>query len=441
MEEDAYQIVGGTPLKGTIKVSGAKNVALKVIISALMFDGPVTLHNVPRIKDVTELIHLIRKLGVRAEFADRNTVEIDPSTLSQSTVDMLHATRIRASFMLFAPLLHKFKACRVPNPGGCRIGARSIDRIIEGMQALGISVTYDRGTGYYDAKLEGTVQGEYHFLKPTHTGTEMLLMLAVCGQNVKLHNVAQEPEVDELIRFLNEAGAAIKREGTSLTITGAASLKQTKPFSIVGDRNEAATFAVLGIASRGDVTVTGLPVQLLTTFTKKVEEAGGGVQIVNDVTTRFYYKGDLTASSVETAPHPGFMTDWQPNWAVLMTQATGESIIHERIFENRFAYAMELRKLGAKVDYTYPAIDNPQEYYHFKYDATKNYQQVIRITGPTKLHNAVLTINDLRAGACLAIAALIAEGESVVQNASILERGYENFVEKVTSIGGSITKI
>ncbi len=440
--EDAYIIKGGKPLKGEVKLSGAKNVALKVIISSLLFEGEVTLENIPRINDVHELLHLIRSMGGKAEFTKSNTVVVNGSLIKTNKVDFLHGSKMRVSFMLFAPLLAKFKECYVPNPGGCRIGARPIDRIIEGMKSIGIEVDYDSSTGYYHAIMTKRPSGKYRFAKPTHTGTELLILISLLGEKtIQLENCALEPEIDELIHFLNEGGANIKRNGTKISVSPFASLIQKKPFTIMADRNEAVTYATLAIATKGNIVVSGVPKYLILTFINCLNKAGGGFQELGENSYRFFYRGDLTAHNIETAPYPGFMTDWQPNWAVLMTQAKGDSVIHERVFENRFSYVEELKKLGAEIEYVKMPVKNPMEYFFFNFDPSKKYNQSIRIKGPQGLHGGVLTIADLRAGATLAIAAFSAEGESVINNASILERGYEDFVEKTRKLGGEIRKL
>ncbi len=441
--EDSYIINGGKKLFGEVQLSGAKNVALKVIIASLMFDGPVTLQNIPHIKDVEELTHLITILGGKAQFTSGNTMVVDGTTLKESTVDLLHGSKIRVSFMLFAPLLYRLGKAVIPNPGGCRLGARSIDRVIDGMQKLGIPVTYDSKTGYYDSSLTQKPKGEYKFIKPSHTGTELLIMLSILsqGNTVLLKNVGLEPEIDELISFLNQGGAKIKRQGTNIQIEGISNLRQKEPFTITNDRNEAVTYAAMAVATKGEVTISGIGNEFISSFLQKMKEIGVDVSELSNDVWRFQYKGSLQASKIETAPHPGFMTDWQPPWAVLMTQAVGESTIIERMFENRFSYVDELRKLGANIEYIKPPINYPEEYFFFNFDPAKKYNQAIRINGQEELHGGVLNISDLRAGATLAIAALVAEGESVISGASILERGYENFVEKVQKLGGEIKKI
>lgn len=439
--EDAFEIKGGKQLKGEVRLSGAKNVSLKVILAALMFDHKVQLQNVPRINDVFELMDLVRDLGGVAEFTADNDIVIDGTKINKNKVDLLHGSKIRVSFMLFAPLLHKFKTCFVPNPGGCRIGARPIDRIVDGMKKLGIYIEYDSETGYYKAVQENSVHGTYRFPKSSHTGTELLILLSVIGNgSVILENAALEPEIDDLISFLNASGAKIRRDAQTISIQAVSQLHNENPYTIPSDRNEAVTFASLALATKGDITIYPIAATQLTEFIKKVKEADGGFEQNGD-RLRFYFIKTLKAIDAETSPHPGFMTDWQPNWAVLMTQAIGKSIICERVFENRFGYVEELRKLGAVIDYIKNPHINPIDYFFFNFDPAKKYNQTIRIHGPQNLHGGALQITDLRAGATLAIAALVAEGESVINNASILERGYENFVLKVKSLGGDIEKV
>jgi len=440
--EDAYRIQGGKKLAGEVKLSGAKNAALKMVIGALMFEGKVTLKNVPRIRDLDELLHLFTELGATAEFIGENTVVIDGSGLKSNTVDLLHGSKIRSTFLLFAPLLKKFGQAHIPNPGGCRIGARPIDRIMNGLKELGGIVEYDHETGYYHAKLPSKTHGTYTFEKPSHTGTEFMIMLSLfSGGTVRIHNAALEPEIDDLISFFNEGGAKIHREGTSILVEGVTSLTQEKPYTIVSDRNEAVTFAVLGLITKGDVTVGPINPQLLDVFISTVKKCGGGVEILGEDNVRFYYYGPMKATHIETEPHPGFMTDWQQNWVVLMTQAEGISTVHERVFENRFAFVSELQKLGAQIEFDNTPVVNPKDYYHFTYNEEKTYHQAIKIFGPQQLHSGVLTVTDLRAGATLAIAALLVPGESIVNGVSILERGYERFVEKVIKLGGEIKRL
>lgn len=439
--EEAFIINGGKPLKGHIELSGAKNIALKVLVASLLFKDKVVINNIPRIEDTKELIHLLELLGAKVTFTDKNTIEITPISLHENTVDLFQASKIRVSFMLFAPLLYRFGTANIPNPGGCRLGARSIDRVVEGLQALGVKVDYDSDTGYYKAKMDQKPHGTYTFNKSSHTGTELMIMISVFGEGtITIENAAQEPEIDDFINFLNEAGAKIKRSGTSIIVEGVEELRQDKPYTIASDRVEAITYAVAGIATKGDVTVSAVKEEAIASFITILKESGAGVEQVSEDSWRFFYK-EMQPMHIETLPHPGFLTDWQPLMAVLMTQVNGKSTIHERIFENRFSYVKELQKLGAEVAYKTTQIENPSEYYFFNYEEGKKYNQVIEISGPQHLHGGVLTVADLRAGATLAIAALIADGESFIRGIEHLQRGYENFEEKIQKLGGEIRKI
>ncbi|HLL61010.1 MAG TPA: UDP-N-acetylglucosamine 1-carboxyvinyltransferase, partial [Candidatus Nitrosocosmicus sp.] len=337
--EDAYIVKGGQPLKGEVQLSGAKNIALKVIIAALMFDGPVTIKNIPHIRDIEELIHLITILGGKASFVEKNKVIIDGSNITSNRIDLLHASKVRVSFMFFAPLLKKFRQVLIPNPGGCRIGARDIDRPISVLRHMGVDVSYNSEDGYYTAKLKSeTLNGTtYRFDKPSHTGTEFAIMLASLAEGITvLENPSSEPEIDDLIEFLNNSGAKITKKNSSIIIEGVNTLKSDTTYTIQNDRNEAVTYACLGIATRGDVTIKGIQVKDIEIFIDKVKESGGNVEI-GDNCIRFFYMKPINATEITVLPHPGFMTDWQGPWAVLMTQAEGTSIIHETVYENRFA--------------------------------------------------------------------------------------------------------
>ena len=440
--EDTYIVEGGNKLVGDVELSGAKNIALKVLIAGLLFEGDVILERVPRIRDVDEVMNLIRALGGKVEFTGPNQVRLNADALKEQTLDLLFASKIRVSFMFFAPLLKKFRVAHIPNPGGCRLGARPIDRIIQGMEAIGIEVQYDSETGYFHAKQEDDASGTYRFEKVSHTGTELLIMLGAYGNGqITIENAALEPEIDDLIAFFNDAGADIRRDGNAIHVKGSTTLKQKKPFSITSDRNEAVTFAVLALTTRGDITLNEVPVSHLTLFHQILRDMGATVEEIDSKTVRYAYSGPLRAVNLETRPHPGFMTDWQPPMAILLTQAEGTSTIHERMFENRFSYVQEIQKLGAHIEYYQPEIENPGEYYDFNYEDGVEYQQAIRIQGPTELHNAVMKIADLRAGATLAIGALTASGKSILTGASHMERGYEHFIEKVKKIGGNMIKV
>lgn len=440
--KDSFIINGGKPLKGEITLSGAKNVALKTIIAALMFDSVVYLENIPRISDVADLIELVRSLGGIAEFVDDNKLMVDGRKMKKNEVDLFYGSKIRASFMFFAPLLLRFGNCIVPNPGGCRLGARPIDRIVNGLKAYGIDVDYNSETGFYKARLVKAPSGTYRFEKPSHTGTELLILVGLMTDSqVVIDNAATEPEIDDLIVFLAEAGAVIRKEGNKIIVGKSFPLVQKFPFRIISDRNELVTYATLAIATRGDVVVGNISEKVISSFMGVLEKTGAGVERLTENRFRFYHKGEIRPIDIETAPHPGFMTDWQPSFAVLLLTAKGPSIIHERVFENRFSYVDELKKIGAQIEFSDQKVSNPNEFYHFNWEAGKEYKQAIKIIGGQPLHNGVMNIKDLRAGAALACAALLTTGETIVNGVSNLERGYEDFVGKIKRIGGDIKKI
>ena len=306
---------------------------------------------------------------------------------------------------------------------------------------MGISLEYDSNTGYYTATMTSKPKGSYSFPKSSHTGTELLIMMSVFGENsIVIENAAQEPEIDDLINFLNEGGAKIKREEKKIIVEGVEKLHQEKPYTIASDRVEAFTYAVAGIATHGDVTISSISEHFIEPFIDILQKIGAGVEKLPDNKWRFFYR-PMKAVTVETMPHPGFLTDWQPLLAVLMTLADGKSIIHERIFENRFSYVEELRKLGSDIEYIDYKVDDPKSHYFFNYDPNKDYQQTIQIYGPEELHEGVLTMTDIRAGATLAVAALVAKGETYLKDVYHMERGYEDFERKIMKLGGDIKKV
>lgn len=446
MHEDAFIVRGGQPLKGTVRLSGAKNIASKIMIASLLFDEPVHVHNIPHLKDVLELTHVINASGAQISL-EKGECVIDPSMMSSHEVDLLHGSKIRVSFMLFAPFLKKFGKARIPNPGGCRIGARPIDRMIALIESFGVTTQYDSTTGYYDATVKGEalVGTDFTFSKKTHTGTELAIMCATVAQGDSIiRNVALEPEIDDLIQFLNNAGAHIRRVGEEIHVQGIAHLTAPlTPYSIACDRNNAVTYAIFALATGGDVTVEGAQASQLGVFLKYLDQAGAGYE-VHDSSIRFFSKGSLKPTDVTTVPEPGFMTDWQAPWAVLMTQAEGVSTIHETVFENRFGYAQELNKLGAHIEFYRPQVDDPQKTYQFDIhdmQAFESEYQGIRIKGPTKLHGGVMHVTDMRAGATLLIGACLAQGESVVIGATEVDRGYDDIEEKLTAIGADIKRV
>lgn len=439
---DKFLVKGGIPLHGTVSVGGAKNVALKAFVASLLTEEEVIIHNVPIIRDVFSMLDVVRSLGVNVDIKD-HTVRIHNNHMDQMTVPLDVGARLRTSSLVLGPLLARYGEANIPNPGGCRIGARPIDRHIEGLKQMGAVISYNSDDGYFHAtanKLHGTT---FSFSKNTHTGTEALMLAAVLadGETV-LENAAEEVEIDDLIRLLTSMGATIARMSPrTIKITGQKKLHGAE-FTIMSDRNEEITFALAAAVTGGSITVQQSEIANLKAFTDVYTQAGMELSSVDTHTTRYTGKKNILPVDITTAPYPGFMTDWQAPFAVLMTQALGVSTIHETVFESRFSYVSELKKMGATIDFFDPEVNNPEVFYNFNWaDKPEGYHQAIRISGPTDLHNAILTIDDLRAGATLVLAALCAKGESYIHEVEHLDRGYEQFEERLTSLGANITRI
>ncbi len=437
-------ITGGKKLKGSVSVSGAKNVALKAIVAATLTDEEVIIKNIPLINDVMIMTEIIKELGGEVEFRD-HILKVRVKNFKQDRIFLDKAAEVRTSFMFLVPILARMGRAIIPNPGGCRIGARPIDRIVEGLNKMGAEVEYLSKDGYFHAtfqskrkRFKGTT---YKFQKTTHTGTETLLLAAVLAEGKTiLENAAEEPEIDELIGFLNSMGAKIKRVSPrTIEIVGVETLHGAT-FNIGFDRNEVVTFAVAAILTEGDVTIKGINRNGLFEFLEMLDKTGAGYEETK-TGMRFFYKGPLSSTNVETRPYPGFMTDWQGPWAVLMTKANGDSIIHETVYENRFTYVRELRKMGVKMSLFNPEVKNPEKIYNFNIqDVKKGYYHAAKIKGPRSLHNGVVSVTDLRAGATLVLAALFATGESIIFDIEHLDRGYEQFEKRLESLGAKIKR-
>jgi UDP-N-acetylglucosamine 1-carboxyvinyltransferase len=438
-------INGGKKLTGAIGVTGAKNVALKAMVAACLTDEEVTIKNVPLISDFMIMAEIIKELGGTVRIVD-HVAHVHMKNFTKVKISLDEAAKIRTSAMFLSPLLVRMGKAIIPNPGGCRIGARPIDRTIKGLEKMGFSASYNSKDGFFYLDKNGGAKNKeivYKFEKSTHTGTETLIMLGCLLKDTKitLENCAAEPEIDELINLLNQMGAKILRsQERTIVIQGVEKLTGTE-FTIGPDRNEIVTFAIAAIITRGDVLIKGAQSVDLSPFIQRLELAGGGVeQDKNGI--RFFYKGELVSVDVQTSSYPGFMTDWQGPWAILMTQAKGEGVIHETVYENRFGYVAELKKMGANITLFNPEIKNPEKVYNFNLsDNNPSYFHAIRIKGSTPLHNAVVEVSDLRAGATLVLAALSAFGESVIFGVEHLDRGYEKLEERLSLVGANIKRI
>lgn len=440
---ETFVVRGGTPLNGTITIGGAKNVALKILIASLLTDEEVIIHNVPSLGDVVSLIEVLKNLGVTA-VVDGHTVCVQCTPLLTDPIVPLDVgARLRTSSMVLGPLLARYGKAQVPNPGGCRLGARPIDRHIEGLRQMGAVIDYKSQDGYFYATARKLHGETISFAKNTHTGTETILLAAVLasGQTI-IENAAEEVEVDDLIACLNQMGAKIYRQHARTIVVDGVSKLRGVEYTIMSDRNEEATFAIGAAITGGNVILSGSQISYMSAFLDKFTQVGGRYEALDATHTRYFRESALKATDIETSPYPGFMTDWQAPWSVFMTQAAGQSLVHETVFESRFSYVRQLKKMGAQIDFVDPPVPHPEEFYNFNWeDRKEGYHQGIQINGPTKLHNAVLQVDDIRAGATLVLAALIAEGESYLHGIELIDRGYEKIEERLEMLGADISRV
>lgn len=435
-----YVIYGGKPLFGNVLAAGSKNVALKVIIASLLSKEQVTLKNIPSLSDLHVLEEIMSLFGTDISRTN-STMRLNSTKINPAEIPVEQSKKLRASFMLISPLLTRFSKVKIPNPGGDKIGARPIERSIEGLKKLGVEIDIC-GDGYICACKNGLKGATYKFEKNTHTGTETLILAAVLanGRTV-LENAAEEPEIDDLIGFLNSLGADIKRQNKrTIIINGVKDLKGGT-YEIMADRNEVITFAVAAYATHGRIYIPNANKENISAFLQKLDEINCVWKKVG-LGLEFEYKNQIKNSNIETKPYPGFMTDWQAPWSLLMTQAQGDSMVHETIYEDRFGYVKELMKMGAKISLFNPKIENPKSFYNFNWnDRKKESFHAIKIHGPTVFTPNNVVIPDLRAGATLVLAALLAKGRTTLTGIEHIDRGYEKFENRLNSLGANIERI
>ncbi len=438
---DIFKVTGGIPLRGTTSVSGAKNAALKAVVAACLTSEEVIIHNIPLISDFYYMVDIMKLLGASVVIKD-HTVHVRMKKFHRSTIPLDIAAQMRTSAMFIGPLLARTGKALIPNPGGCRLGARPIDRTINGVRHLNAKIAYNSEDGYFHAqtrKLKGTM---YTFEKNTHVGTETMIIAAALAEGKTiLKNAAEEPEIDDLIELLNNMGANVMRTAKrEITIVGVEKLHGAT-ITIHPDRNEIVTFAIAAILTKGDIFINDAHTVDLQAFLTAVDQAGAGYE-KTEKGIRFYAKDTIQATNLTTSVYPGFMTDWQAPWAILMTQAQGTSTIHETVFENKFGYIYDLRKMGAHIDFYNPQVQNPEAVYNFNLsDDRPDYYHAIKIFGPTKLHNAIVTMIDIRAGAAVVLAALAAKGTSTIFGIEKLDRGYEKFEKRLRSLGAKVKRM
>jgi len=416
---DKLIIGGGNPLSGTVRISGAKNAVLPILIATLLCDDTVSLENVPHLNDVTTTMTLLGRMGVKLTLGENMMIEADASGVNNYEAEYELVKTMRASILVLGPLLSRFGEAVVSLPGGCAIGARPVDLHINGLRAMGAEITLE--AGYIKAHCKKLKGARIHFDIVTVTGTENLLMAATLAEGTTvLENAAREPEVVDLANFLIAMGADIKGAGTdTITINGVDRLTGCH-YRVVPDRIETGTFLVAAMVSGGKMTVQDAQPDILDAVLHKLDEAGADLQINgNDITISCRHERPR-AVDITTAPYPAFPTDMQAQFTLMNSVAEGTATITETIFENRFMHVQELQRMGANL---------------------KVSGNTVISTGVKKLTGAPVMATDLRASASLVIAGLIAEGETHLQRVYHIDRGYERIEDKFNALGAKIQRV
>ncbi len=415
---EKYVIEGGKPLNGEVHISGAKNAAVAILPAVLLADGPCLIENLPDISDVTLLLKSMTTLGAKVEMIDANTAKIDPTGVNSYIVTKDMSSGMRASSYFLGALLGRFKKAKVAPPGGCDFGVRPIDQHIKGFEAMGAKVSCENDMVVCRAQ---ELNGNYIYLDMVTVGATINIMLAAVKANgmTVIENAAREPHIVDLANFLNSMGANIMGAGTNVIKIRGVSRLNGISYSIIPDQIEAGTYLVAAAATGGDVTITNVTPKHLESILVKLIETGAKVEQFDEA-VRVTMTGRPRRCQVKTMPHPGFPTDMQPQIATLLTIAQGESTVIEGVWDNRFRYVEELKKMGATI----------------KVEGKRAI-----ITGKDGLSPAAVSATDLRAGAAMVIAGLMTPGKTVVDNIEYIDRGYEDLVEKFTSLGGVIRRI
>jgi len=419
---DKFVIRGGNPLVGTIRVSGAKNSALPCMAAAILTEEEVTLENIPQVRDIETERKLLASMGAvvgQREGSARDRMTISCRSLSDPVARYEIVKTMRASSLVLGPLIARAGVARVAMPGGCAIGGRPIDLHIKGLEKMGANITQQHG--YLEARAERLQGAHLVFDKITVTGTEDLLMAAVLAEGETLiENCAREPEVTDLAALLTAMGARIEGAGTAVIRVKGVSSLHGATYRINPDRIEAGTFLIAGAITRGDLTVANCDPSHLGAVLNKLKEAGARVESVGSDAVRVQAPERLRAADISTEEYPGFPTDMQAQYMALATQAEGTSQVRENIFENRFMHVQELVRMGANI----------------KVDGS-----TATVRGPSPLSAAAVMCSDLRASASLVLAALVADGESILDRVYHMDRGYERIEEKLQSVGAQIQRM
>ena len=427
---DKFLIKGGKPLHGTVAISGAKNSALPAMAAALLTKEPVTLHNIPKVRDLITMSKLLAFMGAKVSITDipASDYVIQAVKLSDAVAPYELVKTMRASILTLGPLMARMGVARVSLPGGCAIGARPVDLHLAALEKMGAEIATDHG--YIQAKVPSNGLGGHNgrlkganitFEKITVTGTENILMAAVLAEGeTVLNNAAREPEVTDLVDMLRKMGAQIEGDCSStLRIRGVEKLHGTE-HTVIPDRIEAGTFLVAGAITDGDLTLTNCAPEHLDSIIAKLQQAGARIEAIDKTTLRVRGAQKLLAADVTTEEYPGFATDMQAQYMALATQAEGASIITETIFENRYLHGSEMLRMGANI-----TVDGRRA--------------VVR--GPSPLTGTTVIASDLRASASLVLAGLVANGETTIDRVYHIDRGYEDIVKKLRGVGGQIVRL
>lgn len=417
---EQYIIKGGKALQGEVTIGGAKNAALGILCAAIMTDDTVVIGNLPDIGDIHILLQAIEEIGAKVERIDKHTVKVNGKDINPNTgIDYDFIRKIRASYYLLGALLGKYKKAQVALPGGCNIGSRPIDQHLKGLEALGACVKIEHGMIKAEAE---ELKGNHIYLDCASVGATINIMLAACLSDgiTIIENSAKEPHVVDVANFLNSMGANIKGTGTDvIRIKGVEKLSGSE-YSIIPDQIEAGTFMLAAAATKGDVLIKNVIPKHLEAITAKLVEIGAQVEEYDDAVRVNAKEMLLGHTHVKTLPYPGFPTDMQPQIAALLVTSEGTSIITETVFENRLRYVDELVRMGANI---------------------KVEGNTAVIMGVKNLTGAIVSAPDLRAGAALVIAGLTAAGFTFVEQVEYIERGYENFEDKMQSLGAVMAKV
>ena len=414
-----YVIHGGNPLNGEVEISGAKNAAVAILPAALLVDGVCRIENVPDVSDIQLYFDILTRMGATVRMINRTTFELDCTGVHTSSVPHELACQIRASYYLVGALLGRFGKATVSMPGGCDFGVRPIDQHIKGFNIMGADVQIVSGD--IIATTQAKLHGSRIYLDVVSVGATMNIMIAAVlaeGTTI-IENAAKEPHIVDLANFLNAMGANVSGAGTDVIKVRGVKRLRGGSYSIIPDQIEAGTYMAAALATGGDVLVKNVTPKHLESITAKLEEMGATVEEYDDA-VYVAAQGRIHHCNVSTMPHPGFPTDMQPQFGVLLSLADGTSIINEGVWENRFWYCEELRRMGAQVQ-----VDG----------------KIAVFQGVDKLTAATVKALDLRAGAAMVIAGLAAEGVTEVENIQYIQRGYENLIEKLTALGADICEI